>query len=79
MVGHDDPRRWQMAIETQELDESQPDGQVAGVDFPKVGSFAVDVQHHHPGEPVGSIPLSISENDIPHHAGLNPNAAPKGS
>jgi len=40
---------------------------------------AVDVQHHHPGEPVGSIPLSISESDIPHHAGLNPKVEPKGS
>jgi len=68
-----------MAIETQELDVSQQDGQAAAVDYPKVGSFAVEVQHHHPGEPVGSIPLSISESDIPHHAGLNPKVEPKGS
>ena len=44
----------------------------AGQDVP-----GQDVQHHRPGEPVGSIPLSVSETDVPHHAGANPNAKPK--
>jgi hypothetical protein len=69
-----------MAIEAQELTGSHQDnGRATAVDYPKVESSAADVQHHRPGEPVGSIPLSVSQNDIPHHAGANPNAKPKGS
>ncbi|MEA2565106.1 MAG: hypothetical protein QOD49_283 [Actinomycetota bacterium] len=69
-----------MAIEAQELTGSHRDnGRATAVDYPKVEFFAADVQHHRPGEPVGTIPLSLSESDIPHHAGANPNAKPKGS
>jgi len=68
-----------MAIEAQALRASQDDSEPAAVDYPKVESFAADVQHHHPGEPVGTIPLSVPESEIPHHAGANPNAKPKGS
>lgn len=65
-----------MAIRAEERTESQ---QTTSADYPKVETFAQDVQHHRPGEPVGSIPLSVSETEIPHHAGANPNAKPKGS
>ena len=65
-----------MAIEAEGGMESQ---RATSADYPKVESFAQDVQHHHPGEPVGSIPLSVAETDVPHHAGANPNAKPKGS
>jgi hypothetical protein len=65
-----------MAIRAEGQMESQ---QTTSADYPKVETFAQDVQHHRPGEPVGSIPLSVSETDIPHHAGANPNAKPKGS
>jgi len=69
-----------MAIEAQAHTVSQIDnGQGMAVDYPKVETFAADVQHHHPGEPVGTIPLSVSESEIPHHAGANPNAKPKDS
>ena len=65
-----------MAIRAEGRMESQ---QATSADYPKVETFAQDVQHHRPGEPVGSIPLSVSETDIPHHAGANPNAKLKGS
>ena len=64
-----------MAIEAQELTVSQDStGQATAVDYPKVESSSAEVQHHHPGEPVGTIPLSIPESEIPHHWGANPNA-----
>jgi len=65
-----------MAIEAERRMESQ---RATSADYPKVETFAQDVQHHRPGEPVGSIPLSVSETDIPHHAGANPTAKPKGA
>jgi hypothetical protein len=64
-----------MAIEAQELTGSQQDNvRPTAVDYPKVEPSAADVQHHRPGEPVGTIPLSDFEKDIPHHAGANPDA-----
>jgi hypothetical protein len=69
-----------MAIEAQAHTVSRDgNGQGIAADYPKVESFAADVQHHHPGEPVGTIPLSVSETELPHHAGANPNAKRKGS
>ena len=69
-----------MAIEIEAVRTSEQDrGQAAATDYPKVESFAADVQHHRPGEPVGSIPLSVPEAEIPHHAGANPTAGEQGS
>ena len=47
-----------MAIEAQELMGSHQDnGRATAVDYPKVESFAVDVQHHRRGEPGRYHPL----------------------
>jgi hypothetical protein len=65
-----------MPSQTEQLEVSQEqDSFETASDYPKVAADPRGTDMPGRADPIGNIPLSVTQNDLPHHPGADPNAA----